>query len=122
MSTQPTRCQSAPGHPARPCEPARIVDLLSDPKTRRMFHAFERPQTAKEIGESLGIPSSTVYRKINTLEEVGLIVPTDRGGGATRYVRSLDCVAVVYDDPIRLECTANGVTHTCEPELEAPTV
>lgn len=101
------------------CEPQRVVALLADDETRAVYRYFERPATVRDAAESLEIPTSTAYRTVARLDEVGLIRtlgPKSRGGEPTHYVQSIDRVSVTYDDPLRIECARNGMTLYCEPE------
>ncbi|MFP8952056.1 helix-turn-helix domain-containing protein [Natrialbaceae archaeon A-arb3/5] len=99
------------------CEPLLIIELLADDDARAVYLAFEEPKTVNEIAETLELPQSTAYRKVETLREAGLIRRLNehsKGGLAAHYIQSIETVSVTYDEPLRIECVHHGKTLYCE--------
>lgn len=52
----------------------QLVDLLGDEYTRRVLETIaEEPMGGREIAERTSISRPTVYRRLNRLQEVGLV-------------------------------------------------
>ena len=50
------------------------LDALGDPKARRCFYGLQdEPKSAKELAEETGYSRTTVYRRLNSLRQAGLI-------------------------------------------------
>lgn len=81
--------------------PHEVTAALDDADCRAMLAALEDPKTASELREECGIPSSTVYRKLDRLSDAGLVterVTLDDGyQQVTRYVRAFDAVRLSAD-------------------------
>ena len=96
-----------------------IVELLDDEDSRQLFQHATTPRTVREFAEALGLPLSTAYRKVATLEDVGLLTPIPQEplneAAPARYVKAIDCVSVTLGDRLRIECTIAGVELHCEP-------
>jgi DNA-binding transcriptional ArsR family regulator len=53
---------------------AKLVDLLGDEYTRQVLETIaDEPMGGREIAEATAISRPTVYRRLNRLEEVGLV-------------------------------------------------
>jgi len=53
----------------------RIISCFSDPECRRIVTTvIAKPKTAVEIEKEIGLPQSTLYRKISELRESGLLM------------------------------------------------
>ncbi len=51
-----------------------VLELLGDEHTRDVLHAVaERPRNASEIADRAGISKPTAYRRLNRLEDEGLV-------------------------------------------------
>lgn len=51
-----------------------ILDALGDPKTRRCCYALaENPKSARELADATGYSLPTVYRRLNALQQAGII-------------------------------------------------
>ncbi|RQG95483.1 winged helix-turn-helix domain-containing protein [Natrarchaeobius chitinivorans] len=98
------------------CDPPAIVETVSDDEARAMFLACTEPKTAKEIATECDIPTSTAYRKLDKLTNAGMLTPVDedQSSMATRYVKSMDCISITYDDPVQIECVKSGLRLSCE--------
>ncbi|MXV63664.1 helix-turn-helix domain-containing protein [Natronorubrum sp. JWXQ-INN-674] len=101
------------------CNPRQIVELLTDDDARAIYRFLDEPTAVQEIAETLDLPLSTTYRKVEALSDAGLLTELkgQTGGDVpAHYVRALEHVSVTYDDPLRIECVENGTTLYCEPE------
>jgi DNA-binding transcriptional ArsR family regulator len=57
--------------------PALVIDLLSDDCAREFLQALrDEPRAARELAEECGVSRPTAYRRLNRLQEAGLV--TDR--------------------------------------------
>lgn len=53
----------------------RMIASLADPESRRIIATvLAKPKTAVEIEKELGLPQSTLYRKISELKDCGLLM------------------------------------------------
>ncbi|OAQ53493.1 transcriptional regulator [Natrinema mahii] len=114
---QPTRCPRKGRDGVMGCDPYRVMDLLNDDDARAAYLYAEEPTTVNEIAEELDIPQSTAYRKVENLQEAGLLSQLNersRTGMPAHYTQAMDHVSVTYDDPLRIECECNGKTLYCE--------
>lgn len=63
----------------------QLLDALGDSKARRCCALLvEEPRSAQELAEETGFSSPTVYRRLNTLQQAGLIesqITVDPDGG-----------------------------------------
>ncbi|WP_232702395.1 winged helix-turn-helix domain-containing protein [Halobacterium wangiae] len=111
-----------------PGEPTELTDedavqavlaALDDPDCRAILEAAsDESLTAAEIGEACDLPSSTAYRKIDVLDEAGLLDEELRirrsGKHVSEYTCGVEDVSVSFDgDGVQL-----SVTH-CERENDA---
>ncbi len=100
------------------CNPDRVMELLTDDDARAAYLYAAEPVTVSEIAEALDIPQSTAYRKVENLQEAGLLSQLNersRTGTPAHYTQAMEHVTVTYDDPLRIECECNGRTLYCEP-------
>ena len=62
----------ATDHP--PAVDAPVLDALGDAKARRCLHELQsEPMNAKELAGATGYSRTTVYRRLNTLRQAGLV-------------------------------------------------
>ena len=60
-----------------PVEAADLLELLGDEYTYRVFEAVvEQPRTGRELIDTTNISKATVYRRLEELEEEGLVEST----------------------------------------------
>jgi len=52
---------------------APILELLADDVSRRILSELDEPMTTQEIATACDIPRSTAYRKVDRLQEAGLV-------------------------------------------------
>jgi DNA-binding transcriptional ArsR family regulator len=78
-----------------------VLDALDDPDCRAIVGALDEPMTAEEIADARDIPRSTVYRKLDLLEDAGLVsrfTEVRRDGSHTaRYETDFEEVRVSLD-------------------------
>jgi sugar-specific transcriptional regulator TrmB len=79
-----------------------VVDLISkdlDPESRKILRLLDSPQTPLGIHEKSKIPITSLYRKINRLENDGLIVQTgtkklQNNSKAALYAKTFESIAI----------------------------
>lgn len=60
-----------------PVETAALLELLGDEYTYRVLEAVvEQPRTGRELIDAAGVSKATVYRRLDELEEAGLVEST----------------------------------------------
>jgi len=95
-------------------EPAsieRLLNALSAETTREILTTLSEPMTVAELVAECDISSSTVYRRLNLLSDIGVveeqIVVNDDGEQCSRYERNVERFSVSVGEDGRL--TARGV-------------
>lgn len=91
-----------------------VLDALNDDDCRRILEATtDDSLTASELSESLDLPLSTTYRKLDRLTDVGLLRETIRihrsGKHVNEYTRNVEDVSITVQDDGTLDVS---VTHT----------
>lgn len=81
---------------------AAVLAALDDDACRELIRELDTAHTADELADASGIARSTVYRKLDTLADAGLVeeqteVRSD-GHHTTRYVLDFEAVHVLLDD------------------------
>lgn len=84
----------------------KLLRTLEDGDCRRILQCLQQaPSSAMELAESCDVAQSTIYRKLDSLEEAGLVsarIRVNKTGGHTReYNTSLQS--------LRVECGASGI-------------
>lgn len=85
-----------------------VLDALGDPKTRHCLQVLARESySAGELAESTDYSLTTVYRRLNALQQAGLIEAREtldaNGDHYKRYTAVVDSVQVAIDHGIRVE-------------------
>lgn len=74
----------------------RAFGILADEEARRILSFLDEPRTTHEIAKECGIPRSNAYRKIEILDDAGLVRNAIRlqpsGGHPVTYRRAFDAV------------------------------
>jgi len=88
---------------AEDCPPDEVFALLDDAYARSLLSATSHePMTAPELSDQCEMSKSTVYRRLNKLEECGLVsavhVPDPDGNQRKRYEAQLDELVVSLDE------------------------
>ncbi|AZQ15283.1 winged helix-turn-helix domain-containing protein [Halorubrum sp. PV6] len=95
-------------------EPAsieRLLNALSAETTREILTTLSEPMTVAELVAECDISSSTVYRRLNLLSDIGVveeqIVVNGDGEQCSRYERNIERFSVSVGEDGQL--TARGV-------------
>ena len=88
---------------AEDCPPDEVFALLDDEYARSLLSATSHePMTAPELNNQFEMSKSTVYRRLNKLEECGLVsvvhVPDPDGNQRKQYEAQLDELTVSLDE------------------------
>lgn len=68
------RTESGSGPGERTQSPGTLLELLGDETTRRVLRAVaDRPRGGREVAERADVSRPTAYRRLNELQEAGLI-------------------------------------------------
>lgn len=81
---------------------SELLDHLTDDRCRAILDAVDDDaHTAGELIDELDIPRSTLYRKVDSLVDAGLLAERTRIGGdgnhKSEYVRRLDDLSLTVD-------------------------
>ncbi len=98
------------------CSPEGILSTICDPTAREIFQQVKTPTAVPELTETLGISRSTAYRKVESLEEAGLIAIVPRESSPKLYTRHVDTVSVHLGDRTRVAGTFDDTTLDCPVE------
>ncbi len=89
-------------------DPEAIVGLINDDDAVSLFRSATDPKTVSMLAAECDIPLSTAYRKVETLEDAGLIEEVAQGladaSGPAWYRRTVDGVRVTLRDGVTVEC------------------
>lgn len=84
-----------------------VLDVFSDSDCRTIFLDADTPLTVPEIIDQYDLPKSTVYRKMQTLTDHGLVrtIESQHLGSntAATYQRCVDEVRIIIRDSVRIE-------------------
>lgn len=109
-SPTPADSHETTTNPAWTAEPATptvsadgLLDLLGDDYTRRVLESLlEQPRTGSDVVEATGVSKATAYRRLNSLEEAGLVETSTRidadGHHCKRFHVVVDSLAVDFAD------------------------
>jgi DNA-binding transcriptional ArsR family regulator len=94
-----------------PASIERLLNALSAETTREILTTLSEPMTVAELVAECDISSSTVYRRLNLLSDIGVveeqIVVNDDGEQCSRYERNVERFSVSVGEDGQL--TARGV-------------
>lgn len=91
-----------------------VLDALADDDCRSILAVTgDRPLTVAELGTACDLPRSTLYRKVETLADAGLLDERVRmrehGPHPSAYARRVAAVKVGFgDDGVRVELVPDG--------------
>jgi DNA-binding transcriptional ArsR family regulator len=79
-----------------------VFEVLESERCRRILGATQdEPRTATDLADSLDIPVSTVYRKLDALADAGLVSESNRicdhGNHPVQYECDVDGISVDFD-------------------------
>lgn len=104
------RPQQADGPSAT--DPADLFGALVDEDCRAILRATsERALSAGEISDACEIPSSTAYRKVETLVEAGLLTESIRISSSGAHKSEYECAVTNVEidlDGGAIECSLEG--------------
>ena len=87
-------------------DPAAILELLADDRSIALFRTAVIPLTVEELARHCEVPLSTAYRKVDELEDAGLLerIPSAEADAAVpdRFIRGVDRVEVTLEDGIHV--------------------
>lgn len=83
-------------------EPGAVFAALADEACRAVLAALTEPRTAAELADATGYASSTVYEKLDRLDEAGLVDSTASvrrdGNHETVYAADVETITVERHD------------------------
>lgn len=84
-------------------EPESVLSTLGDKYTPEILRTTYEPKSAQELSEELDIPIATSYRRVEELEEAGLLELegkefSDEGRQRKVYRRSVEEISVELGD------------------------
>lgn len=95
---------------------ATVLDLLADEVARSILAALEEPMTTQELAATCDIPRSTAYRKVDRLQEAGLVTDRIRVSPDGRHPHLYTRAA----SEVHLQVTLEDVSVELEPVDDAP--
>jgi DNA-binding transcriptional ArsR family regulator len=79
-----------------------VFAALGDPDCRAIVQELSEPMTAAELSEACEIPSSTLYRKLDSLREASLVTERSTvrraGGHTTRYAVAFEQLQIALTE------------------------
>jgi len=101
-----------------PMEP--LLDALGTEMNREILSALDEPMTAAELVEQCDIPTSTMYRKLDVLSEVGLVkehlAVDSRSGRCSLYERNVERISVSVSGDGGLTVRVEGANGSLDAE------
>ncbi|MFC7116269.1 HTH domain-containing protein [Natronoarchaeum sp. GCM10025703] len=89
-------------------EPKLVVELLNDDEALKLFRTATEPMTIQQLTEECNISQSTAYRKVEKLNDAGLLVETTAkrpdGDPPARYKQRAPAVTVTVSDDVDAVC------------------
>ncbi|MFQ3320384.1 MAG: two-component system response regulator AdeR [Natronomonas sp.] len=94
-----------------------VLDALGDPKTRRCCYALaETPKSARELADETGYSLPTVYRRLNALQQAGIIESRTRldpdGDHHDTFIAVTTRIQIDLEDGVRVD-----IDRTDEPAI-----
>lgn len=90
------------------CDTPTLLRLVSDEYSQQILECIDVPMTVGAIAAQCAIPTSTAYRKIEQLDDAGLVEesirPSSSGRHATEYQRAIDELYISIGRDIEVEC------------------
>lgn len=79
-----------------------LLGVLCDDYTVAILEATATAKTVPEISDDTGVPPATCYRRVNELEDAGLLeehdVVVSSNKRTSQYMRCIDSVDISFDD------------------------
>ncbi len=90
------------------CDPQAVLDVLEDGTSREIIECTDTPMTVAELIEECDLTTSTAYRKVNRLQDAGVLRQTIRfsstGKYPKQYERAITDISVSIEDEIEVIC------------------
>lgn len=83
-------------------DPGELLEVLGNKYNPEILQRAYEPKSAQELSEELDIPIATSYRRVEELQELGLLEEegkefSEEGRQRTVYRRSIDGVNITFD-------------------------
>lgn len=99
-----------------------VLDALDDPACRRIIMELNDPMTARELADSTDIPLSTLYRKLETLNDASLVTELteirEDGHHTSRYRIAVESVNIALTDDREFDVSIERPPRTTDERLE----
>lgn len=99
----------------------RVLDVLSEETVQTILSALDEPTSVSELVEKCDIAMSTVYRRLDTLNEMDLVtehVSIDADKGRYRlYERNVSRVVIVIDEAGQFKIRVRRPTNSPDEEM-----
>jgi DNA-binding transcriptional ArsR family regulator len=84
-----------------------VLDALDDPACRTILTHLDEPMTAKELADACAIPLSTMYRKLDLLNDASLVNERTEirqdGQHTSRYALAVEEIRITLDETQRVD-------------------
>lgn len=89
-----------------------ILTALNDPTCREILECLDEPTSAESLATRCGVSSSTVYRKLEALQQADLVerryyIQSDYSQ-TTRYATTFDEITISVDDVQTVRLATDG--------------
>lgn len=82
-----------------------MIELVADDLARKILMLTARSRTVNELADALDVPTSTTYRKVGELSDVGLLRATNpdaRPNEPTRFRRTVREISVQLESDLEI--------------------
>lgn len=90
------------------CDPQAVLDVLEDGTAREIIECTDTPMTVAELIDECDLATSTAYRKVNRLQDTGVLRQTIRfsssGKHPKQYERAICDISVSIDNGLEVNC------------------
>lgn len=84
-----------------------VLDAFDDPACRTIISQLDEPMTAKELADTCDIPLSTMYRKLDLLNEASLVDERTQirqdGQHTSRYALAVEEIRITLDESNQID-------------------
>lgn len=89
-------------------EPELVVELLDDDEAVELFRTATEPMTIRDLTDACDISQSTAYRKVEKLNEAGLLIEMTAkrpdGDPPAQYQQCAEAVTVTISEDVDVVC------------------
>lgn len=79
-----------------------VLDALGDEAVRKAIESLSEPMAARELSDACDVPQSTLYRKLELLEDSTLVDEmvqiTTGGQHRTQYARDFESITIEFEN------------------------